>query len=221
MIKYHFHLKKSSKGITLIRDLFLAFLILFCANLIKSIVVVLFNVSFELRAYNGEIGNFLLKGGNYLNVLVFTVLLEELAFRLLLVPNKRNIFISLIVLSTLVLDWLLIISGINEEAYFLIIIFSLVIICIVLHFIIPTTIMFAVANKNIYFTLSVVGFTFFHLFSYCFSWGLLFWTPVFFLPQLVGGIILGYLRLKYGIVWSIIFHSIYNGMILFAGTAFS
>jgi hypothetical protein len=63
--------------------------------------------------------------------------------------------------------------------------------------------------KSIFY-FSVIGFGFIHIFNFdtCFSTLLL--TPVLTLPQTSIGLLLGYIRLKYGILYAMLLHSAYN-----------
>ncbi len=69
---------------------------------------------------------------------------------------------------------------------------------------------------SIFFYLSVTLFAFMHLTNYSNN-NLFFYIlgPLIVLPQLIGGITLGYLRLKLGFFWGVLQHGLYN-LILFS-----
>lgn len=65
------------------------------------------------------------------------------------------------------------------------------------------------------FYTSFISFGFIHILNFKIESNLFIFTPIIVLPQLTIGIVLGYSRLKYGLFFSIIAHSIYNSLFTF------
>ncbi len=69
-------------------------------------------------------------------------------------------------------------------------------------------------NYYLFFYLSALGFGLIHLGNHQFSRERLVLPVVLVLPQVFGGLILGYLRVRYGIRWSILFHMLNNFVLI-------
>jgi membrane protease YdiL (CAAX protease family) len=61
-----------------------------------------------------------------------------------------------------------------------------------------------------FFYLMACTFGFIHITNYSGYKELLFWMPLLTSSQLICGIILGYIRIKYGLIWSIFYHAFNN-----------
>ncbi|MDP4189333.1 MAG: CPBP family intramembrane metalloprotease, partial [Bacteroidota bacterium] len=61
-----------------------------------------------------------------------------------------------------------------------------------------------------FFYLMAILFGFMHITNYSGYKELLFWMPLLTSSQLISGIILGYIRIKYGLIWSIYYHAFNN-----------
>jgi len=64
------------------------------------------------------------------------------------------------------------------------------------------------------FYLLTIGFAAVHLFNFEAYQTHIWLAPLLILPQLIGGVFLGYIRVKLGLVYSITMHSLFNGVIL-------
>lgn len=69
---------------------------------------------------------------------------------------------------------------------------------------------FWLTYPKIIFDILLLGFAFSHILNYKWSTVTLLLTPIFTLPQILGGITLSYARLKFGVLFSIFLHSISN-----------
>lgn len=69
----------------------------------------------------------------------------------------------------------------------------------------------------IFFYVSLFSFGFSHIFNYQLSCKLLIYLPIITLPQTISGITLAYIRIKYGILYSILLHSTSNAFSLLLG----
>ncbi len=64
-------------------------------------------------------------------------------------------------------------------------------------------------------------FWFFHIFNYENTETLFYWiSPLIILSQLSGGVILGYIRLKAGLFWGMLYHGLFNGIIVIIALLF-
>lgn len=60
------------------------------------------------------------------------------------------------------------------------------------------------------FYVSILAFGLVHISNFEFSTTVLILTPLLIAPQLFLGVFLGYIRVRIGLIWSILLHSIYN-----------
>jgi len=147
-------------------------------------------------------------------VVILGPLMEELIFRLILVPKRRNIAIFTFVSSFLVLnktyyinkiDWLLLMSlAVSGLLSFLV--FNL----LKRKPKIETTIG---KRQKIITMVSVVLFGLLHIVNIeNLHWELALFYPVYVLPQTILGYVCSVQRLKLGFIWGLLFHSTINLM---------
>ncbi|HQG72456.1 MAG: CPBP family glutamic-type intramembrane protease [Tenuifilum sp.] len=133
-------------------------------------------------------------------------IIEELLFRLILIINKRN----LIIFSSITL----ILSTYNllkSNYYFSIILFTLSILAVL--FLSRSFEIRSIITKyySIYFYAIAIIFGLMHFKNYNGIDGFLYlWIPFLVFPQILMGAFFGYIRIKFGIIYSIIFHMIIN-----------
>lgn len=147
-------------------------------------------------------------------VVILGPLVEELIFRLILVPKRRNITIFTFVFSFLVLnktyylieiDWLLLVSlAVSGLLSFLV--FNLLKR--------KPEIETAIGKRQKIITIvSVVLFGLLHIANIeTLHWELALLYPVYALPQMILGYVSSVQRLKLGFVWGLLFHSMINLM---------
>ncbi|NVO09995.1 MAG: CPBP family intramembrane metalloprotease [Bacteroidales bacterium] len=138
--------------------------------------------------------------------LILTPILEELLFRLLLIFNRRNLIVFGLTCFTLSIYYLLI----NSNIKLLIFAFS--------------TLLFAIAFFNqgncklflrnyfrlIFYATSIL-FGLLHVFNYTGVSGyLILFVPFLVFPQILMGFFFGYVRVTYGFIYAILFHSFLN-----------
>ena len=142
---------------------------------------------------------------------IYAPILEELTFRLPLKFSKRNLTIASIgisltfcrVLAELKYEYSLTLSiGIGIAVYL-----------ILNKRILKKTSEFWSKNKLLIFYASLMTFSFLHLKNYELTTELLLFSPIFILPRVLGGLIFSYVRLNYGIILAILFHSFNNGIL--------
>ncbi|MEW5846829.1 MAG: CPBP family glutamic-type intramembrane protease [Bacteroidota bacterium] len=133
-------------------------------------------------------------------------IIEELLFRLILIINKRNliIFSSLaIILATY--------SLLKSNYFYSIILFTLSI--LVVSSLSKSLEIRSIITKyfSAYFYAITIIFGLMHFKNYNGIEGFLYlWIPFLVFPQILMGVFFGYIRIKFGIIYSIIFHMIIN-----------
>lgn len=61
-----------------------------------------------------------------------------------------------------------------------------------------------------FFYFVAILFALLHLFNYELSWKIVLLSPLLVLPQFLGGLVIGYLRIRQGFVWGFLLHFLYN-----------
>ena len=147
-------------------------------------------------------------------VVILGPLVEELIFRLILVPKRRNIAIFTFIFSFLIMnktyylieiDWLLLMSlAVSGLLSFLV--FNLLKR--------KPEIETAIGKRQKIITMvSVVLFGLLHIVNIeNLHWELALFYPVYVLPQMILGYVSSVQRLKLGFVWGLLFHSMINLM---------
>ena len=148
-------------------------------------------------------------------VVILGPLVEELIFRLILVPKRRNIVIFTFVFSFLVLnktyyivkiDWLLLVSLVVSG------LLSFLVFKLLKR---KPEIETAIGKRQKIITMvSVVLFGLVHISNIeTLHWELALFYPVYVLPQMILGYVSSVQRLKLGFVWGLLFHSMINLMV--------
>ena len=147
-------------------------------------------------------------------VVILGPLVEELIFRLILVPKRRNIAIFTFVFSFLVLnktyyiikiDWLLLVSLVVSG------LLSFLVFNLLKR---NPEIEIAIGKRQKIITMvSVVLFGLLHIANIeNLHWELALLYPVYALPQMILGYVSSVQRLKLGFIWGLLFHSTINLM---------
>ena len=148
-------------------------------------------------------------------VVILGPLVEELIFRLILVPKRRNIAIFTFVFSFLVLnktyyinkiDWLLLVSLVVSG------LLSFLVFNLLKR---NPKIETAIGKRQKIITMvSVVLFGLLHIVNIeNLHWELALLYPVYALPQIILGYVSSVQRLKLGFIWGLLFHSMNNLMV--------
>ena len=148
-------------------------------------------------------------------VVILGPLVEELIFRLILVPKRRNIAIFTFVFSFLVLnktyyiikiDWLLLVSLVVSG------LLSFLVFNLLKR---NPELEIAIGKRQKIITMvSVVLFGLLHIANIeNLHWELALLYPVYALPQMILGYIFSVQRLKLGFIWGLLFHSMNNLMV--------
>lgn len=67
--------------------------------------------------------------------------------------------------------------------------------------------------RYIYYTLALT-FGYVHLFNYQIDTQILLFSPILVAPQIVLGLIFGFVRVRFGLPWAILMHGCYNGLLV-------
>jgi len=143
-----------------------------------------------------------------LYVIFIGPVLEEIYFRLLLRINKKNLIIfsinNLFVIAFFIYNKYYFIAGI--------LVFINILMLFLLRFITLKVVKsFLENNFNYYFYISAVLFGILHIFNFnVLSIQVILLAIILTSKQITGGVFLGYIRLKYGLKYSILFHSLVN-----------
>lgn len=151
---------------------------------------------------------------NFFLVVIFLPLIEELFFRLPLIPSRRNITIFSFLLSILICY-----GGKYPQKIDLILLISIsisLIISIAIYYIIKNNSeiekIFHKVQKPI-IIISILTFGLIHLGNIDKLYiELILFYPIYVLPQISIGYFCSILRLKFGFLWGILFHSLINLM---------
>jgi membrane protease YdiL (CAAX protease family) len=67
--------------------------------------------------------------------------------------------------------------------------------------------------KIVFYTIGVI-FAYVHIFNFDITSNVLLFSPLLVAPQFFIGLIFGFIRVRFGLIWSIFLHSIYNGILV-------
>ncbi len=139
-------------------------------------------------------------------------LLEELTFRLPLRIKRNSISISLSLILVIFIKLFLF----QKDCYLVYLLsvpiyFTIYFILLNLKRIYSKFKVFWTYNIRVMFYLSAMAFGLSHLFNYKdIYWWMLIASPLITLPYIVMGLFLGYIRMNYGFIYSLLFHAIIN-----------
>ncbi len=176
------------------------------ASMLFAVPGALIEMQLSLKDVTDELDIYLAISG-----ILYIPLIEEFGFRLLLKPTLKKIKVYLLVgilIATLVL-----LDGNFQLALAFIMIMTISISYFFLKKYFPAD------EKNIfkwYFYIIAISFGLFHITNYDELEGLLLFAgPIFVLPQIFMGFILGYMRMKFGFKIVILFHLLVNLKLIF------
>jgi membrane protease YdiL (CAAX protease family) len=145
----------------------------------------------------------------FLSMVFLAPIIEELLFRLILKPKFQNLLIFLIFSGILAISFLV------RKAFILFIIFLLLSVFCFIILISKKKFrkvqVYFLAHFPLLFYTSSVFFGFVHITNYePFNYKLILIMPILVLPMILIGIILGFIRMKFGITYSVLLHSMIN-----------
>jgi len=147
----------------------------------------------------------------YIYIAIYAPIVEELAFRVGLRVSKRNLILMIFALSLIIsrgflnIEWLISIS-----------ISLLLSIVLFLSFKMGRTFdlinNFHVKNRGLVFYILLLSFGFMHLIGYEITLELLLFSPIVVFSHITAGFMFSYVRLKLGVVFSMILHCLNNSL---------
>jgi hypothetical protein len=142
--------------------------------------------------------------------ILLSPIIEEILFRLILVFNKRNIFILILAALGLLVNFA------TKGAIVKTVLFVLLIVCLIIVYKYEDKCKsYFQTNFKMFFFLIAGLFAFLHFFNFLdISLYDFFYLPLFVIPQFILGIILGYIRITYGFKYSVFFHAMVNCFII-------
>lgn len=145
-------------------------------------------------------------------MILFIPFIEEIVFRLPLQFKKIN-FIPLIVIGVLIVGFSL---AIQLKLALFIAVPILVILTGWLFFLLYNKktgkkweLVWSQNYRFVFYTFAI-AFALLHLTNFPYSIGLLLFAPIVVLPQFIGGLLMGFLRVKQGFIWGFFLHALYN-----------
>ncbi|RUT72821.1 CPBP family glutamic-type intramembrane protease [Ancylomarina longa] len=208
LLKYlqHPHYQKNQK-IDWVDWVFLFFIYFACGALLAGII----NILSHVFPFENKVLNF---GGKelFIRAVIIAPFIEECLFRLLLKPKLKNLICYAIVIPIPIVYLLW------RDYYFLSSVIMLIE-CIALFIIIkPKHRLIRVQRKFIkyipyIFYLFMLSFGLLHILNFTFT-KISFWivliSPLLVAPQIVLGSILGFIRMRFGFFYSVLFHTLVN-----------
>ncbi|WP_371732056.1 type II CAAX prenyl endopeptidase Rce1 family protein [Spirosoma sp. KCTC 42546] len=139
-------------------------------------------------------------------------IIEELSFRLLLRPTRFNVSFSIAFFIFLLFDTILYFSDLPTYSIRLVI-------CLLLFFFLYITynpLWLSALKITDYklLTITSLGFGAIHITNFTtIDKGLFFIYPIYILPQIFLGFILGIIRIRNGFIWAVLLHILVNGSV--------
>lgn len=147
--------------------------------------------------------------------LLLAPLFEECIFRLLLKPSYRNLLLFIVIIFPLLCYEFFIGHYVIFIVLILFVSIVLLVICKGKEYI-PKLYKKYIIGFPFLFYMSVFSFGFVHVYNIEFiefNFWLLLFVPVLVSPQMLLGGILGFIRMQYGFIYSVLFHIIVNGFV--------
>jgi len=197
---------------TLWKFILLIFLCLSLGIISVILIELLRNLGFipeYIRPYNESVKSI---RSNIIFIAILFPIIEELAFRLYLKRNSINVFISVFLTTYMIVTTFFFKTShfSLEKEGLLRITISLFLAFIGLYFYRKR---FLKIKFSFLYYFSAFLFGIVHIYNYdCSNPKVLLFAIIICLPQIIGGLFFGYTRIKYGIIGSIILHSLVNGL---------
>ncbi|MEZ0487808.1 CPBP family glutamic-type intramembrane protease [Fibrella aquatica] len=193
----------------------LSFIATFFIVIVDKIVIYVLNYESVINShYSTDL--FIKRVGLAEAIVLITIsgpIFEELAFRLILIPSRFKISLSTSSLLFLLICLLWTVN--NFETYIICFFICLVFFTIIYCFLNQIFINKLIKNRFTLFIVSSVLFGMIHLFNYSdFKYELIIIYPIYVLPQIIMGFLLGAIRIKHGFVWTVLLHILINGTLI-------
>ena len=194
------------------KESLIALLITFAINFLTVSMLTHYGVDLQKSPVTSNIAKLFPNINWYFYIIIFVPVIEEFSFRLYLRPKREYIYVSILLMVLLYSDRIICYIDVSIFYYTLILITVLIISFIVLRVISPMVTIFSEKRSYLFYSTSVLAFWIFH-FTYQHLFENLHWVIIKLLPQLFAGVVLVRFRVRYGIIFSILFHSFYNGLL--------
>ena len=189
---------------------FLKLIFIYFVSIIPiSIVIHFLNRYFNLETFKPELS----KLYSVLFIILIGPIFEEIIFRSWLRFTRNNLIVFIIALSVLDLY-----SVFQSKIELTIVLFFilLIVLIIVKYYSIKRIEMFISSNFKYFFYATAISFGLLHAFNSSGNIYLILGLSIILgAPQIIGGFILGFIRMKYGLIYSILFHIMINSIFVF------
>ncbi len=186
---------------------FKLFIIVYFLNILLNVVPVILTHLLHLQGLPHYLKG--LSRRKYWEGMLLIPIYEEILFRFLLKPTRKNITWYVVILL-----FPLSANLIKGKYYVALIITSLLLLPLVLLLsrnFLKKAQKYYLKHFTYFFYLSCLVFGLFHATNFSpFSYKVLLLAPLLTLPQLFMGSVLGFVRMKYGVVYSVLFHFLIN-----------
>jgi uncharacterized protein len=187
-------------------------------RLFTNILLLFYLITFPLSLLINLLLNFLSFNNSELEIsnlraifagIIVAPIIEEFLFRFLLIPKYKNLIVFSIFCSFLAFFTFIK----SSYTYF----YIFVALCLIIFFILlnkrylRATQFFIIRHYKYYFFLSWIVFGFYHLANYSpLNYKIILFSPIILLPHMVLGSFLGFIRMRFGLMYSILFHAVNN-----------
>jgi len=194
--------KKPSSG-----DILTYFLFYILLVLPFGILLFFFSMVLDISSKEIQLSNF----ERIFYGIFLTPIIEEVLFRLIYVFNKRNIYIILFTVFAL-----LALSILKHDVSKSMIFVGLILLLILILFFFKGSASIFQKHFKFFFYFIAIIFALLHVFNFYAASGPQLFLLIFFtIPQFILGVLLGYLRIKYGFIYAVVFHFMVNLSLLF------
>lgn len=204
------------------RELFYGLLIHLSSTFISAILILsidylVVHILGENSIYNSHFNkdDYIQKFGLIKSIFFITIkgpICEELAFRLVLIPKSRNIFLGIFSLMYLLLE---ILTPLNYSEIFVILSIVFIIYILYCEKLSKYLLNFVLSlQKERLLVVSSLCFGIIHIVNFKpINLTLIYLYPIYILPQICLGFVLGTLRLRNGFIWAVILHILINSSV--------
>jgi uncharacterized protein len=141
--------------------------------------------------------------------IIFVPIFEEILFRLLLKPKFYNFILFFFLTAGMMIFFF---YKSNHKFFFFFLFLSLLSLVFIQNKrFLRMAQVFVIRHFSLVFYSSCILFGFYHITNYSpINYKLILMMPLIVLPQMIGGTFMGFIRIKFGIIYSILFHAVSN-----------
>lgn len=197
--------------------LLLTYCLMILAGILIRVTSYVLKHKFNISIDSGNNSLVLKSLTDYILLVIFVPIIEEILFRLWQNFNKRNIIISFTLILLLPLINLLKIKHFSITYFIIlgIILIPIFIFCFLWRGYTDQSVQISIKYKKLLFYVSAVSFGLLHITNFApINYSIILIYPIFVLPQIIMGFTIGYTRIKYGFLYGLLLHCMIN--IIFA-----